>query len=547
MSIGRIGVAGAGTMGAGIAQLACMGRFETYLHDPDPTRSGRRRRATPRGARPRHRARSLERRRGTRRRPRGFARRRSADDLADCELVIEAAPEDLALKREPLGPPGRAVRPGRDPRHQHLLPVGDRDRRRGRAARARLRHALLQPPAGDAPGRGGGGRSRHPEETLATVDDVARTMGREPIRAADRIGFVANRVARPFTLEALRLLGQRVAPHDQIDRIVRLGGGFRMGPFELMDLIGVDVNLEVAKSFWEQSFHEPRWQPHPIQAADGGRGPSGSKGRARLLRVRRRATPPRRSSPSSRLARRRRPDPEVRSRATASGPSASGACRPRRLDPAGDAIGYVALPTLGRVAARGDRRWPGDERGRARGREATLRPSSESTWSRRDRHSGPGPRTDPLPDRQRGPFRGRGGRRDSRRRRHGDAPRLQLAPRARSSGAEAIGPIRVVACLDALRAELGEERYRVAPDFAPRPSGIADRAGPNTFCGGRRRQLRRGPVPGDGTLDRSRSRCRHRRRSARPATAASSSPSPTTGRRSGTADRAGSDRRAPSP
>jgi 3-hydroxybutyryl-CoA dehydrogenase len=104
------------------------------------------------------------------------------------------------------------------------------------------------------------------ERTLAIASEVARAMGREPIRAADAIGFVANRTARPFTLEALRLLGERIATHDQIDRIVRVGGGFRMGPFELMDLVGVDVNFEVAKSFWEQSSHEPRWQPHPIQA-----------------------------------------------------------------------------------------------------------------------------------------------------------------------------------------------------------------------------------------------------------------------------------------
>ena len=104
------------------------------------------------------------------------------------------------------------------------------------------------------------------ETTVAAAMEVARAMGREPIRAADAIGFVANRVARPFTLEALRLLGERIATHDQIDRIVRIGGGFRMGPFELMDLVGADVNFEVAKSFWEQSFHEPRWQPSPIQA-----------------------------------------------------------------------------------------------------------------------------------------------------------------------------------------------------------------------------------------------------------------------------------------
>jgi len=98
-------------------------------------------------------------------------------------------------------------------------------------------------------------------------------MGRTPVRAADGIGFLANRAARPFSLEALRLLGERVSDPDQIDRIVRIGGGYRMGPFELMDLIGIDVNLEVAKSFYEQSFGEPRWRPHPLQRrmVDSGR------------------------------------------------------------------------------------------------------------------------------------------------------------------------------------------------------------------------------------------------------------------------------------
>ncbi len=91
-------------------------------------------------------------------------------------------------------------------------------------------------------------------------------MGRTPVLAADEIGFIANRCARPYSLEALRMLGDGVGTPEQIDQVMRRGGGFRMGPFELMDLVGVDVNFEVAKSFWEQSFHEPRWQPHPIQA-----------------------------------------------------------------------------------------------------------------------------------------------------------------------------------------------------------------------------------------------------------------------------------------
>jgi 3-hydroxybutyryl-CoA dehydrogenase len=104
------------------------------------------------------------------------------------------------------------------------------------------------------------------EEALTRTIEVAQKMGRTPIRAKDGIGFVANRCARPFTLESLRMLGEGVATHEEIDRICRVAGGFRMGPFQLMDLIGIDVNFAVARSFFEQSFGEPRWRPHPIQA-----------------------------------------------------------------------------------------------------------------------------------------------------------------------------------------------------------------------------------------------------------------------------------------
>jgi 3-hydroxybutyryl-CoA dehydrogenase len=116
--------------------------------------------------------------------------------------------------------------------------------------------ALVEVVAGD--------ESSDPALELATA--AAERMSKTPIRARDSIGFVANRCARPFNLEALRMLGEGIAGHEEIDRIYRLGGGFRMGPFELIDLIGVDVNLEVARSFFEQSFGEPRWRPHPIQA-----------------------------------------------------------------------------------------------------------------------------------------------------------------------------------------------------------------------------------------------------------------------------------------
>ena len=106
---------------------------------------------------------------------------------------------------------------------------------------------------------------RSSEAALAAATEVAERMGRTPIRARDSPGFVANRLARPFSLESLRMLGDGVADAATIDRIVRLGGGFRMGPFELIDLIGLDVNLEIARSFFAQGGEPERWRPSPIQ------------------------------------------------------------------------------------------------------------------------------------------------------------------------------------------------------------------------------------------------------------------------------------------
>jgi 3-hydroxybutyryl-CoA dehydrogenase len=100
---------------------------------------------------------------------------------------------------------------------------------------------------------------------LTTTSEVAVAMGRTPIRAKDTPGFVANRLARPFALESLRMLGDGVADAATIDRIVRIGGGFRMGPFELIDLIGLDVNLTIARSFFAQGGEPERWRPSSIQ------------------------------------------------------------------------------------------------------------------------------------------------------------------------------------------------------------------------------------------------------------------------------------------
>ena len=107
--------------------------------------------------------------------------------------------------------------------------------------------------------------------------DAAKAWGKTPVRVKDTPGFIVNRVARGFYLEALRLLGEGVAGVDEIDNVMRTLGKFRMGPFELMDLIGVDVNLAVSTSVWEQMGKPARLTPHEIQRQLVDRGHFGRK------------------------------------------------------------------------------------------------------------------------------------------------------------------------------------------------------------------------------------------------------------------------------
>ncbi len=103
---------------------------------------------------------------------------------------------------------------------------------------------------------------------LATSQNVAETIfataaswGKAPVHASSTPGFIVNRCARPFYGEALRLLAEGATDVATLDALLREAGGFRMGPFELMDLIGLDVNFAVTKSVWEGFFRDPRYAP----------------------------------------------------------------------------------------------------------------------------------------------------------------------------------------------------------------------------------------------------------------------------------------------
>ena len=256
---------GAGTMGAGIAQLACLSGARTLLHDPagDALSAGIERvsRALARGA---------ERGRLTREAAAAALERLYAApdlaELADAELVIEAAPERLAIKQELFR------RLSAEVVSQACVLATNTSSLLVTAIAAAAEHpervvgmhffnpapvmALIEVVAG----------MQSAPEAVARARAAGEAMGKVVIEAADGPGFLVNRCNRPFGLEALRVLAEGIAPVEQIDRICRLGGGFRMGPFEVMDLVGIDVGFDVARSFYEQSFGEPRWRPSPYAA-----------------------------------------------------------------------------------------------------------------------------------------------------------------------------------------------------------------------------------------------------------------------------------------
>ncbi|HJV27887.1 MAG TPA: 3-hydroxyacyl-CoA dehydrogenase [Aromatoleum sp.] len=101
--------------------------------------------------------------------------------------------------------------------------------------------------------------------TADTLFATATAWGKTPVHAKSTPGFIVNRVARPYYSEALRLLHECVTDIVTLDALMRDAAGFRMGPFELMDLIGLDVNFAVTNSIWQAFFNDPRYTPSQIQ------------------------------------------------------------------------------------------------------------------------------------------------------------------------------------------------------------------------------------------------------------------------------------------
>ena len=253
---------GAGTMGAGIAQVAIEAGFTVLLHDPLPGAVDRaRERISGFLARKVEKGQLTEADAGA-----ALGRLTEAADLqvlADTELVIEAIPEELDLKRDAFRRLDAAAPPA-------TILASNTSSLSIESIAAATKH----------PQRVLGMHFFNPVPVMALVElipcratapshtdaagDMVRRLGKTAVLAADTPGFIVNRVARPYYLEALRIAGSGSAGVDRIDEAMR-GAGFRMGPFELVDAIGADVNLAVSRSVYEAFGQASRYAPHPLQ------------------------------------------------------------------------------------------------------------------------------------------------------------------------------------------------------------------------------------------------------------------------------------------
>ncbi|MCB9170200.1 MAG: NAD(P)-binding domain-containing protein [Flavobacteriales bacterium] len=258
-----VGVIGAGTMGSGIAQVAAQAGHEVWLFDTrkesvEKAIAALRKvfdRLVEKGKLTREQADALL----ARIHPAGDLK-----DLANCGLVIEAIVEDLTVKKKVFSELEGLVAPDAVlATNTSSLPVTAIAGACSRPERVIGLHffnpAPLLPLVEVVPGL-----ATDPELAEQSVDRM-RTWGKVPVVARDTPGFIVNRVARPFYGEALRIHEEGLADMATIDHAMRSAGGFKMGPFELMDLIGNDVNFTVTRTVFEAFFYDPRYRPSLTQ------------------------------------------------------------------------------------------------------------------------------------------------------------------------------------------------------------------------------------------------------------------------------------------
>ncbi len=261
MAIRKVGVLGAGLMGSGIAEVCAKAGYDTVVREVDDAlvKKGLSRiegslgKAVEKGKLP------------TADRDAAWKRISSTtrlEDLADCDLVIEAIVENLELKKQTY----------------RTLDAACKDATIFCSNTSSLTITEMSA-ATKRPDRFAGLHFFNPvpvmklvevvrtiatsEQTVATVFEFAKSLGKEPIRTGDNSGFVVNRLLVPYLLDAVRALEEGVATREDIDKGMELGCGHPMGPLKLLDFVGLDTTYAIAEIMYDE-YREKRFAPPPL-------------------------------------------------------------------------------------------------------------------------------------------------------------------------------------------------------------------------------------------------------------------------------------------
>src|SRR5687767_10278516 len=253
--IKTVGVAGSGTMGAGIAIVAARAGFRTIVYDTRQDALERARKQTAGFF-----AKSVERKKLTQQQVDGIMGALSGTthiaDMAACDIVIEAVFEDLKVKHELLGALDKVC-----PSHTlfasntSTLSITELAAGSGRDERCVGMHFCLPAQLMKLIEMSAGLRTSG--ETFQTAWDFCKAMGQIPVKTKDNPGFILNYFLVPFNNDAIRLVEAGVAAPADIDRAVKGALGYALGPLELLDLVGLDTHLLVAEALYA-STNEPR-------------------------------------------------------------------------------------------------------------------------------------------------------------------------------------------------------------------------------------------------------------------------------------------------
>lgn len=265
MRIKRIGVVGSGTMGTGIAQICAESGFEVVLSDVEESILDKAVRAIGRFVRRKAEKGKISQDEVSRILSR-ISTSTQIGTLGTCHYVIESACESIEIKKEVFSKLDEicssAAILATNTSSLSITEIASVTKRPEKVVGMHFFNPaplmrLVEIVSG----------MDTSERTLDITRNVARRLGKTPVTAKDTPGFIVNRIARPFYGEALRILDEGVASVERIDAVMRLAGRFRMGPFELMDLIGIDVNLAVSESVFSSFYDEPRFRPSTLQKA----------------------------------------------------------------------------------------------------------------------------------------------------------------------------------------------------------------------------------------------------------------------------------------